>query len=202
MSKIKLFVTLFLISACPSLFAQSGTNLPFLEKVYAINCDSPEHDIAYFIHTEKYGVVSLYPEGNTSKRSLSITGSAWGYFYRQQGEVTTFQKNGFIENRAIWVRGNQLALVHSNGQFRDNQKFYKLCAANSAASRLALSGNTLNESFSRFAQFEDRMQENKKSSECSTFRAARQSCAAAGSYEKCMSIRWGDDWAAKEVRCK
>jgi hypothetical protein len=182
--------------------AQGNSNIRFLEKVYAQNCDGPKHEIIYFLDTPKYGIVSLYPERASSKDTMSITGSAWGAFYRQQGEVTTFQKNGYIENRAVWTRGNQLALVHSNGQFRDNQKFYQLCPANSSAARMALSGNALNESFSKFAKFEDRMQENKKSSECFTFSAARQSCASAGSYEKCMSIRWGDDWQTKEARCK
>lgn len=192
------FLSLFSFSA----FAQGNSNLRFLEKVYAQNCDGPKHEIIYFVNTPKYGIVSLYPERAASKDPISFSGSAWGAFYRQQGEVTTFQKNGFIESRAVWIRGNQLALVHSNGQFRENQKFYQLCAANSSASRYVQSSNVLNESFNKFAKSEDRMQESKKSSECFTFSAARQSCAAAGSYEKCMSIRWGDDWAAKEARCK
>jgi len=202
MQKIKLMITVFLTMISVSLFAQSNSNLRYLEKVYAQNCDKSPHEIIYFIDTPKYGLVSLYPERNASKNTMSITGSAWGFFYRQTGEVTSFQKNGFIESRSVWIRGNRLALVHSNGQFRDKQKFYQLCAANSAASQLTLSGDTIKESLSRFEKFEDRMQENKKSSECSTFHAASQSCAAASSYEKCISIRWGNDWATKEARCK
>lgn len=202
MSKTKLISLLFLTIFCGNSFAQGNSNIRFLEKVYAQNCDGPKHEIIYFVNTPKYGVVSLYPERGSSKDPISFSGSAWGAFYRQQGEVTTFQKNGYIESRAVWTRGNQLALVHSNGQFRENQKFYQLCAANSSATRYALGGNVLNESFNKFAKAEDRMQESKKSSECFTFSAARQSCASAGSYEKCMSIRWGDDWQTKEARCK
>lgn len=174
----------------------------FLEKVYALNCSKAPHDIIYFIQTQKYGVVSLYPEKTRSSNTLSITGSSWGIPTQQVGPVTLFSKNGKTDNRAVWTQNQKLALVLGNGQFRENQKFYDLCAANSAAYQYAKKDRVLELAFERFSQFEDKMTEQKKNSDCYIFNAARQSCAAAGSYERCMSIRWGEDWSKKEASCK
>ena len=174
----------------------------FLEKVYAQNCNTPPHEIIYFVQTEKYGVVSLYPEKTSSTNTLSIKGSAWGNVSGQNGEITSFTKNGKSDNRAVWTRGNQLALVLGNGQFREKQKFYELCPTNSTASKFALKDSVLEQALLRFTQFEDKMAEQKKNSDCYIFNAAQQSCATAGSYERCMSIRWGEDWLNKEARCK
>lgn len=48
----------------------------------------------------------------------------------------------------------------------------------------------------------DRTRENIAKAKCLLFAAARQSCAAAGSYAQCMSIRWGQDWVAQERLCQ
>ena len=48
----------------------------------------------------------------------------------------------------------------------------------------------------------DTTKENIAKAKCLVFEAARQSCAAAGSYDRCMGIRWGQDWMAQERRCQ
>jgi hypothetical protein len=168
----------------------------FLEKVYATNCNATPYKVIYFINTDQYGAVSLYPD-ETGMNS----GSAWGFFNRQDGEVFKFQKNGYMEMRAVWVRGPQLALVNGDGSFRKGQIFYSRCDANSAAFRYAKSADVLNVAYNKFAKFEEQMIRSKKTTNCLTYQIARQSCASAGSYETCMSIRWGKDWASKESEC-
>jgi hypothetical protein len=194
---IKLSMFFFLHGA----FAQGSSSLPFLEKIYALNCDQSPHEIIYFTQHPTFGVVSLYPD-TSSNRVTAITGSAWGNFYVQRGETFQFEKNGFIENRAVWIHENKLALIHSNGQFRDKQRFYQYCGANSSAHRFIQSGNKLQAAYAQFEKSQNQMIRSEKSSKCLGFNIARQTCASAGSYERCMSIRYGEDWAAKELECK
>ena len=48
----------------------------------------------------------------------------------------------------------------------------------------------------------DRAKEGVAKAKCLLFQAARQSCASAGSYAQCMSIRWGEDWMSQQSRCQ
>ena len=48
----------------------------------------------------------------------------------------------------------------------------------------------------------DRAKEGVTKAKCLLFQAARQSCASAGSYAQCMSIRWGEDWMSQQSRCQ
>jgi len=193
---IKLVCTFW--GLCISFIASSQTaeNLPFLNQVYAINCNTPPHDIIYFMVSDKQNIFSLYPE-----QTKMLSGSDWGFFYKQSGEVFQFQKNGYIESRAVWVRGSQLALVFSDGSFRQNQKFYNLCSSDSVAFRFTKNTGNLNLAYEKFNKQESDMRRSEKFSKCFAYSIARQTCASAGSFENCMSVRWGKDWNGKETEC-
>jgi hypothetical protein len=194
---ILLFMSLLLNKA----LAQGNVPPPFLEKIYALNCERSPHEVIYFTQHPTFGIISLYPE-QPSNRTYPTTGSVWGSFYLKKGEIFQFEKNGYIEKRAVWIRGTQLALINSNGQFRENQLFYQLCGNNSTAVRFVQSGNKLEVAYTQFEKAKNQMIRSQKSSKCLSFNIARQTCASAGSYERCMSIRYGEDWTTRESECK
>ena len=157
------FFFLFILLLSKLTFAQGNFQPPFLEKIYAFNCEQSPYNIIYFVEHPNFGIISLYPDSSNSG-VMATTGSAWGNFYQQNGELFKFEKNGYIQNRAVWIRGNKLALIFSNGQFRENQKFYQLCGTYSNAAKFIQSGNKIASAYTQFEKTENRMIQNQKTS--------------------------------------
>lgn len=134
----------------------------------------------------------------------------WKYGYRLKNGVgiatstnSPNYKPGDEIIRVFHVEGNYF---EGEQVYRDG-RFYRINLTLEPDGRLFIMGERnvswYMERVSRPApERSDRAKEGVAKAKCLLFHAARQSCASAGSYAQCMSIRWGEDWMSQQSRCQ
>ena len=134
----------------------------------------------------------------------------WKYGYRLKngvGIATSTNSPNFKPGDEI-IRIYDIEGNHFEGEqvYRDG-RFYRIVLTLENDGRLFIRGeNNISWHMERVRrpsqERSDTTKENIAKAKCLLFEAARQSCASAGSYAQCMSIRWGKDWTAQERRCQ
>ena len=198
----KFLCFLFFIAVTHTCSAQT---LPFENRVYAINCEQAPFEIAVFNRLPSGGLIAYYPRQQERRSSALLNYSEWGFFSHKEGDVFKFQTNGRPESRALWMRLDQIAFVKEDGQFRENQRFFKWCNNDSAAINFLNTTKALENARANYLSQVKAKEDTEKFQEkakCVLFEAARQSCAAAGSYPQCMTIRWGENWSVQDNICR